>query len=392
MTVHVEEDMIDLCQYFGADSELLREYELRPQRVSLVGGALKVGTDRQTVFIKRPSCSAQRLGQIFAQVEQLAAGGLRVPRFMPTKYGDPFVVREEGNFYVLPKLVGGTPQLGRESVFMTAIDALARWHRLAKARPGELISLFRIDVARVFLHARTEIETFREQALLRTETTEFDGLFLEVREQLERQVMQAVAQLHWADYKRLCLQAYQTGELCHGRFVRSNLLYREQDMAILDHDHMHQGTQMLDLAAFLRRYAVRFSWDVRIVAKALAVYQEVRPLTALEVSVLYALLLFPEGVLRVLAWYYEERRGFPEDDFLDALEQELEWELARAGTLVELFGAPTTEAFGHSDFSLFLNQPDQAEAEEPAPNASATKGDEGRSSHVLARLWRKYRP
>ncbi|PWI58844.1 hypothetical protein [Sulfoacidibacillus thermotolerans] len=333
-------DVKTVCEQYGIDVEILREYEFYPRKAAIVGGALRLVTDRQTVYLKRAAVSHRdHLQAIYEAVEGLFARGARVRRFLHTKYGDPYVVHETGLYYAMLQVSGSLPDLEVPQDFLQAISTLAEWHASAKTSHEILYQPRRVDLTYQWNLERAKLEVYREYALQREESTELDQRYLAIREDLDRQVGVALAKLKQISYDRILQEAFLRGELCHGSFVRQNLVQAKDGLYVLDHDHIYRGSQMLDLANFYQRYAAQQSFEIALCQRALAIYERIRPIREEEWQLLEVLLSFPASLLRVLEWYYGQRRDWEIEDFIDAFEDASEMNVARSAWHRHLFGA-----------------------------------------------------
>ncbi|MCY0875071.1 MAG: phosphotransferase [Firmicutes bacterium] len=383
------EDWREVCTRFGADEELLREYDVRPQAARICGGALHVRGVRKELYVKRPTCSSTRLQQVHQLIERVAQSGVRVARFIPTKYGDPFVARPDGLFYAMRAGVGGQPRLERITVFIAALELLARWHQNAITEPGELLAMERLDLPARLMQDMARLEACRQQALRTADAAEMDQLFLSVREGLSSTVQNVLLGLREADFSSLCRTAWSAGAVCHGSFVRQNLLSHDEVLSVLDHDHVYLGPQVLDLAAFLRRYVRLYDWSPDVLAQGIAQYERIRPLTEPEFAILPVLLSYPENVLRVLEWYYEGNSEAPEEEFLDAFEREWAWHEACQSTIEHLYGEQVAKLWGAKDGQ----GSDVARAEAVLSTDALSPEEAVQDDRVpgLTRFWRSWR-
>ncbi len=322
-------DWQQLCLLLDMDPELVDEYDLNPRRMERRGNAVRLTSDGATVYIKRMRKGQPGLDAVHQLTERLARQGVRVPRMLQNKYGDPWMRGEMGDFYVLPQIVGRPMRLDDESEFVEVARVLGAWHRHAAAEPGRFAQPLRADLTYWWGLARVKLDSYREYALDRRTATELDELFLSVREDLDRQLARALAYLPRAQYGALCERAGKRGELCHGNVVRQNLIRAQDGVYLLDHSHVFEGPQILDLANYIQRYAARFDWDRKLCAEALNAYRQERPLSEAEWLALAVLFAYPAGVLRILEYYYEQRQDWDEEDFCAAFAQACEWDQAR---------------------------------------------------------------
>lgn len=358
------EDWREVSAHSGIDEELLREYDLLPDSVTPVGLALSVQGPRKSLIVKRTSLSSSRLQRVYQVVERLAERGVAVARFVKTKYGDPFVVRTDGVYYATALAPGRPPRMENEVVLLAATELLARWHSGAQTEPGELLSIERYDLQARLLQDLARLETYREQALAHTDPGELDDLFLALREPLEQEIRHVLRHLSATYYQDLCRTSVSSGVLCHGSFVRQNLLWHEGRLLALDHDHLYAGPQVLDVAALLRRYIRTYDWDADLLSQALVRYERIRPLSAEEQALLPALLSIPDLVLQILRVYYEGASDASENDIVDALEREWKWYMARRQTITRLFGQSFYNEFADETPLRIVSEPQSEEQEE----------------------------
>ncbi|MHB1682413.1 MAG: hypothetical protein ACYCYO_06225 [Bacilli bacterium] len=331
-------DWRELCDLLGVDPEVLDEYGLHPRRLERRGNAVRLTADGATVYIKKLRTGCADLDAVHELTERLVRRGVRVPPMLQNKYGDSYVLCETGDYYVLPQIAGRAVRLDDESEFVEVARALGAWHQNAAAEPGRFANPLRADLSYWWGLARVKLNSYRECALDRQNTTALDEQFLAVREDIDRQLVRALAYLPLVNYGELCRRASERGELCHGNVVRQNLLSAREGVYILDHSHVFAAPQMLDLASYIQRYAARFDWDRSLCASALAAYRQERPLSGEERLVTAVLLAYPEGMLRVLENYYEQRQDWGEEDFLDAFAKACAEDQARIQFLESEFG------------------------------------------------------
>lgn len=382
---HLDAEIDTALQKYGLDEDLLREYDLHELQAHGVAGAMRVQGVRQDLYIKRSALGCGALGRIDQVLMRLHQCGIPVARLVRTKYGDAFVSRPDGVFYATRAVPGHPPRMERVEVLQAAARLLARWHAAALAAPGELLSVHRLDIPGQLMNDLARLEVYRQIVLAGPEPDpepgSVDEVFLQIRVALAEEIRGVLVHLRDQDYPGLCRTALQSGVLCHGSFVRQNMVWHEGRLVILDHDHVYAGPQVLDVAAFLRRYMRFQDWDGDVLAEVWQAYQDIQAVNATERPILPALLVYPEAVMRVLRWHYEKIVMAPEDEVAEALLREWEWHQAARQTLLTRTGycspaaqagdvQETTMASGESPFIG-----DEAEEEVPG----------------LTRFWRSLR-
>ncbi|KUO96724.1 phosphotransferase [Ferroacidibacillus organovorans] len=300
------------------DPHILREYGLTDARIEKRGGAFRVHAASGIYYVKGVPFSAQRLEQIGLLLDRVSSG-VQVARFVHNQYGDPFVIHESGNYYVTQNCDGKRASFESDELIMQGVETLARWHALAHAVPGNLWFAERSDVALRIREDLQTIDTLRTSVLANTRLAhEFDEWFLSLREDLENNVREIGERLLEAKYEAVRSYAFATGEICHGSYVRKNLLESENGVyTVIDHDHVYAGPQIAELATFLLHYLAPFFKRDDVLRRALLTYAAIRPINQAEWAVLRHLLRYPQGVMRCV----EARLNHGDanvDDLLDA--------------------------------------------------------------------------
>ncbi|KYP80709.1 phosphotransferase [Ferroacidibacillus organovorans] len=302
------------------DPHILREYGLSDARVEKCGGAWRVHAADEIYYVKGVPFSAQRLEQIHILLDRVS-GGVQVARFVHNQFGDPFVIHESGNYYVTLSCDGKPASFERLALFLEGVETLARWHSLAHTVPGNLWFAERSDAAARIRNDLLTIDTLRARVLAKDRLAhEFDEWFLSLHEELERRLREVGERLSEVKYEGVRSYAFATGEICHGSYVRKNLLESERGTyAVIDHDHVYAGPQMAELATFLLHYLAPFLSREDVLRRTLMAYAAIRPINQAEWAVLGQLLCYPQGVMRCVEARLKNGNA-DEDDLVDALE------------------------------------------------------------------------
>ncbi len=355
-------DVVAICQRCGVDPEVLLDFPWRIRFARPIGRAIEVHTHEGIYYLKKVNYPHSRLYQVYEAVERLAADGLAVSRFVRNRFAEPYILHESGNYYAVIGIDGHPPDLDDEKWFVFTAQQMGKWHAHAKAPQGVLLSYDRLDVVGSWRKGQSRLENYRERALSVSDVSEFDEAFLMVRDELDAQITKAMHALVLSDFAMLCKEAYQEGTLCHGSFVRRNLLIHDQTLAILDHDHMFQGPQVLDLATFLHRYAAQQRWDAAFLLQVLQAYESQRPFREGEWDLLRVLLLYPFGVMQVIDERFAQNSPVADELYLDRLEEQWEWNLMKMACIQMIWGDMDDSAWqDHTDERMFA-QPSVAHA------------------------------
>lgn len=365
-----ERDLIEAFDAIGGDPEVLREWDLPLDKIKKVRGVLKIKTSGGYRMLKRLTVSEARLQYIGAVTDHLAANGfLLVPRFIRTKYGDPYVVHETGLYVLTDWFPGKEADLKKPKNVFLAAETLARFHLAGQGFDGSAYGHEpREDFTALWGTSRAKLESYDRHLDESREQTAMDALFREHRGHLEDMIDHAREQLSNAPYDELIEWAREHKTICHGSYSRQNLIVDKDKLAVVDFDHCFSGHPVHDLGAMFTRYMPRYGWDAEVGFSILDVYRGVREISAEEMSVLAAFLSFPDRTVQTVASYFERTKDWEVDRFASRFKKSLALDSAREAFVQELIDR----------FGLDLTAPDCAP--QMAESASYDDLDESSSA------------
>lgn len=325
------DSVVEVLAAYGVPPDVLTEYDCQPLRARIVKDTVKVRTTVGTRALKKVQLPDEALSQAFACAEHVAGNGMyRVPRFIKTIYGDPYVAHPSGLFYLTSWLPGRQPNLRRPGELYQSAHLLGQWHRCAAgqpwpwdrpATPEPLIA----SVQR----AAPELRSFRDHVSPAPRHSAFDKLFLASADELQERIAFALEELEVVSTNQMGAQVKAEGFVCHGNFRRSSVLFDGEAWAILNYEHVHPGHPLHEFALFLHRTMPAYAWDVEVLTQTVAAYESAFRSLQTQREWLAALLSVPARPLQVVSWYYRQTQPWDEEDYVDALEAALEVEEAR---------------------------------------------------------------
>jgi len=326
-----EKELLETFDAYGGDPEVLREWDLKVERTRQIRGVLRLDTSNGFRMLKRITTSVARLRFIHGVTEHLSTHGFPyVPRFIRTKYGDPFVVHPTGLYYLTERLPGKEADLKKTKNIFQAAETLARLHKAGEGFEGggfgqETREDFTVQWGKYQAKLQSydaHLEDVREQTVM-------DQLYLEHRKDLAQMIGHASEQLSNSPYSEILAWARENKTICHGSFSRQNLLTDKERFYVVDFDHCHYGHPVHDIGALLTRYMPRYEWDSEIGFSILDVYRNARTISAEEMTVLAAYLAFPHRTLQVVEAYFERTRDWDVEKFASRFRKALKLDNAR---------------------------------------------------------------
>ncbi|UOF90176.1 CotS family spore coat protein [Fodinisporobacter ferrooxydans] len=320
------EDWADIVIAYGADPDVISEYDFSPLRVKMVRNVLRLRGANGDRMFKKVAYSDTRLAFVHGVVEHVYHNGYPyVPRFIRNKFGDAYVLDHSGQYYMTDWLPGRELELRKPQQLEQMAENLARFHKAAAGyQSSEPLFESKDDVSSQWRRYLAKLQSYRQAILQKHTPDEFDRLFLENWDYITEMIEDALFQLHHSPYPELIANARAAQQICHGSISRQNILADDERMYFVDFDHCHYGPVIQDLAALLHRYMPRCEWDEDVVLGIVDRYKEVRKLSNEELQVLNVYLQFPVRPVQVIEWYYEKLKNWDLDTYVDELLKSLD--------------------------------------------------------------------
>jgi CotS family spore coat protein len=335
-------DPLGAIQAYGADLEVFEEYSCVPIRARVVRDVLKVRTESGSRALKKVSHKAVRLNWAFLCAEYVAKSGFpNVPRFIRTRYGDPYVVHPTGTYYMTAWWPGRELAAETTEELFDGIRILGEWHNAACGfRPQGVEAPRTAPFLTRLRQAAAALQRNREISQQSQAPTPFERRFVENAADLSERLMDALQRLEAADFAVVEKATQEEGWVCHGDYTRHNITLDGTTYTVWNYEKTHPGLPFMDTALYLHRYMPACGWDPTVLASALERYRETSRCMG-DDQILAALLAVPLRSMQVVSGYFQRFRDWEEDDFVDALESSLDMDLRRMSAVQEVFLDPS---------------------------------------------------
>ncbi|TCP54791.1 CotS family spore coat protein [Tumebacillus sp. BK434] len=320
-----EKELQEMFDSFGADPEVLREWDLAIEKIKAVRGVLRIKAPGGYRALKKVSATESRVRFVQQAVDHLAGRGFpNVPRFIRTKYGDPYVVHPTGIYYLTDWMPGKEADLKKAKNVFLAAETLAKLHSAGAGFEADGFGQeTREDFSAQWGRFQAKLQSYDTSLADRREQNAMEDAYRTHRSELNKMIHHAAEQLAHSPYGQILEWARDNKTICHGSYSRQNLIVDKERMSVVDFDHCHYGHPVHDLGALLTRYMPRYEWDAAIGFSILDVYRAVREVTAEEMTVLAAYLSFPQRTLDVVEAYFERTRDWDAGKFANRFRKQL---------------------------------------------------------------------
>jgi len=331
-------DPFGAIEAYGADLEVLEEYNCVPIRARIVRDLLKVQTESGARVLKKVAHKAVHLDWSFLCAEYVAKSGFpNVPRFIRTRYGDPYVLHSTGTYYMTAWRPGRELDVQKTNELFDGMRILGEWHEAAfGCRPQGIEVPRRTSFVTRMRRAAEVLQRYRQMAQSAQETTSFQRVFAANAQDLFERLLGSLQRLEDADFTTVDGAAREQGWVCHGDYTCHNVILDDSAYTVWNYDKVYPGLPLMDTALYLHRYMPAYDWDPAVLASALERYREASRYPE-DGQILAALLTVPLRSMQVVSWYFQRSRDWAEEEFVHALEMSLNMDVQRMFAVQEVF-------------------------------------------------------
>ncbi|WP_124726661.1 phosphotransferase [Staphylospora marina] len=275
------------------------------------GGVLKLKTDHGSFALKRIRPGEKNrwklLDQFARHLEETSSGDVRIQAPIPMRSGKLWFEGTRYSYVLLPWIEGKTVRLDRVEEWKDASRELARLHvRSSGFEPA--LSDDRLQISghwqKKWEQDHEQMHILRLAAKWTSNPSETDRAWMEIA-RYSMGIMENLFRYYEKIGGDSTVRRYLThGNVCHGRLHRKNILRDSRgDVRFIDWNEISLDAPHADLAAWLS-YAYGRTGSLRVMSEILKGYGEERPLAEEEYALLYARMLYPESLVRMLKNVY----------------------------------------------------------------------------------------
>ena len=332
------------------NQEVFRKYDIKVYNTYKARGAVILETDKGLMMLKNYEGSNYRVEFENIVKEHLINQNYEnVDLYLRNIDGELISEDYSSNRYVLKNwFVGEECNLKETSDVLSAVNNLGVLHSLLKGVPlnndqiernaqGNLIELFD--------KRNRELKRVRTYILDKRQKNEFELCYITNYEKFYEQGLEAIHTISNSEYPKLLNEAMEKVTICHGNYTYHNVMmlrgsmpasaygigevdmemedalsnrqlflsaaeFSEKTTATTNFDRAMVGIQVYDLYHYLRKVMEKNDWDVDYGSMILDKYNKIKPLSKIELKVLYALLLYPEKFWKITNFYYNSKKSW----------------------------------------------------------------------------------
>lgn len=323
----------DTVQRYGCPLYVLKEYDIEPETVRIIGSSLWLFSASGIRIITKTHVDVELVQFQFRAIEHIHRKYPYVSRMVRTKYADPFVITGDEIFYMIDAIPGEEPDFLHPGDLIRAVQTLARIHVAGQGFAGLGQVFFKDSSPKVWAQ---RFDVWRQlEARLPLQPAD------QVIESLQQQWYDASGDYHMQRCARDRL-------LVHGEFEPQHLTIDGERTWVSGFDSCAYGDPLAELADWMHQFLSPLHWEPTVCDRILQAYEHIHPIDTSAKQVLQVYLTVPQQVLQQL------HADITEAEFTALAEQEAErdrW----VGTLWHNTAKPSDEA-NEIEFDLVMDE------------------------------------
>lgn len=279
---------------------ILHEYNLDPIDVSPNRGVVKIVTKRGTFAVKRTQANSSQLESTYHLMSQLGQKSCLFP-FVHNKFGDPFVLDWDENWYVTSWIEEGTRSLRSSNEGAYFMEMCGRLHSHSQLITD--LKPLHISIGERFIeYWNRQVQSLEQWLALYEDATHSIDYSLRYIHKKSTEALETI-QSQYRGHDEGWLEQFT---FCHGRIHPSNTVRVDNNIMLIDFDHCSYDHPTRDIAVFFRGQLPKFYWNTHVGSQWLRSYESVHPLTKEGKKYLAVLLMFPQ---RLITFFTQATNG-----------------------------------------------------------------------------------
>ena len=233
-------------------------------------------------------------------------------------------IQWKGNLYVVMDLLQG-----REATFSNPIEIelcaenLAMLHNASNGLKEYLEkkyskNMMDISLKDKFTMSYDNLCNLKEMVSKYKYKNQFDTLFMENVDKYLDEIVNVNNKLEKSSYISLRNMEDKIS-ICHNDLAYHNFLINDRDVNILDFDFMTIDLRVIDIADFILKSIKNVAFDINKMILEINSYEKINKLSLEEKEVLGILIEFPRDFYSIVDDYYNKRKSWDYDVFLNRL-------------------------------------------------------------------------
>lgn len=301
-----------------------KNYDIEISKIEKIKNVYKIDSNKGRVCLKLIKYNYKHFLFIISAMMHLRKNGFtNVLPFITTIKGKYYIEIENNYAYLNPWIESRQCNYNNPLDVILATSTLAKLHKKSEGftitedmqpRIGwfKWIETFKTRI--------NEVLDFKQRIEAKDEKTEFDNLYMNMMKEELYIARKSVDDLLCTDYLEKMKEEINKKGFCHHDYAHHNVLVNNNsEVTIIDFDYCILDTHLHDLASLLIRKMKNGKWDIDSANFILDVYNSVKKVDKLDISIMAAFIEFPQDYWQVGIQYYWEKQPWTEEFFMSKL-------------------------------------------------------------------------
>ncbi len=316
---------------------VLDQYDLEVLRTWKVRGAILCEADKGLFILKEFGGHGEKLLLQDSFLSFLQQKGFsRAEMLLRNREGSLMSLDQEESRYIVKSYVDGRECRVSEDMEdgKKAMQKLAELHLLSREFQAECCpaEILRGSMIEDYEKHNRELKKVKRFLREKGQKNEFEHFLKQHYEFFLSQALEVTRQMKEEGI------AGTKVTLCHGDFQYHNILFREEEIWLVNFEKCIWDNRTRDICHFTRKMLEKHNWQQKIGEELLSSYEKVYPLSEPERKQLYYRFSYPEKFWKVVNYYYNSAKAFIPGRYQEKLELLLSQEKQKKEFIKEVIG------------------------------------------------------
>ncbi len=322
------------------EKELQENYNIKINSISNFRDMFIANTESGKRLIKISNLKPDRVNFISEVKDHLFNNGFcNIDKNICTNSGKAYITYNDQTIYMSSFIEGRECNLDSREESIRCARLLARMHRASNGFVCSEDSTPRTELGRLpgcYKKRLDEIKKLKKNA--QRGKMKFDNLMCKYVDYFYDLGERAMNILDTSDYYELVEEAEKNKNISHHDFNHHNIFIQNEDMYLINFEYCCYDLKVYDLVNLLRRKMRKCQWDIDEAAIIINEYSKIETLGESELDLMKVMLMFPQKFWRVVNKYYNSRKSWSEQSYINRLQEVID-EMPCHKTFLDNFSA-----------------------------------------------------
>jgi spore coat protein I len=305
------------------EKQLQENFDIKINSITNYRDMFIANTNEGKKLIKISNLKPERINFMAEVKEHLIYNGfLNIDPNIYTNSGATCITYNDQAIYMSRFIEGRECNLDSRDETIKCARLLAYMHKASIGYTCSEKSSARSELGRLpacYRKRLDEIKKLKKDAL--KGKMKFDSLMCKYVDYFYELGEKALNLLESSEYSELVEDAKALRNISHHDFNHHNIFIQNEEMYLINFEYCCYDLKTYDLVNLLRRKMRKCQWDIGEAAVILNEYSKIESLSDRELKIMKIMLMFPQKFWRVVNKYYNSRKSWSEQSYINRLQE-----------------------------------------------------------------------